>query len=90
MPSDSSKSAFKMASEDLQKYKKKYKKHEITGFFSDLLGLNYPSYQLFDATFQLGFERYRIFVPLSRVRIIIPCLNWKKILLPGQLPLSHE
>ena len=31
----------------------------------------------------LGFERYRIIVPLSRVRIMIPCLNWNKILLPG-------
>ena len=26
----------------------------------------------------LGFERYRIFVSLSRVRILIPCLNWNK------------
>ena len=39
---------------------------------------------------RVGFERYRIFVPLSRVRILIPCLDWNKILLPGQMPLSHE
>ena len=39
---------------------------------------------------ELGFERYRIFVPLSRVRMLIPGLDWNNILLPGQLPLSHE
>ena len=43
-----------------------------------------------DRTGQIGFERYRIFVLLSRVRMLIPCLNWNKILLPGQVPLSHE
>ena len=39
---------------------------------------------------RVGFERYRIFAPLSRVRILIPCLNWNKILLPGQMPLSRH
>ena len=38
----------------------------------------------------VGFELYRIFIPLSRVRILIPCLDWNKIVLPGQLPLSHK
>ena len=51
MLSYSSISAFKMASEDLQKnIAKKYMK--LSGFFSDLWGLNYQSYQLFEATFQ--------------------------------------
>ena len=53
MLSDSSKSAFKMASADPQKnIDEKYTKHEISGFFSDLQSLNYPPYQLFEATFQ--------------------------------------
>ena len=52
MLSDSSKSAFKMTLEDPQKNRaKKYEKHKLSGFFSNLLGLNYPSYQLFEATF---------------------------------------
>ena len=44
MLSDLSKSAFKMASEDPQK--------KLSGFSIDLRGLNYQSYQLFEATFQ--------------------------------------
>ena len=39
---------------------------------------------------EVGSERYWIFVSLSKVRMLIPCLNCNKILLPGQLPLSHE
>ena len=50
MLSDSSKSAFKMASEDPQKILlNSTKKIKFSGFFSDLWGLNYPSYQLFEA-----------------------------------------
>ena len=50
---DLSKSAFKMASEDPQKnIAKKYEKHKLSGFFSDLRGINNPSYQLFEAIFQ--------------------------------------
>ena len=43
-----------MASEDPQKnIAKKYKKKmKLYAFFSDLWGLNYQSYQLFEATFQ--------------------------------------
>ena len=53
MLSDSSKKVFKMASEDTQKnIGKKYKKIKLSGFFSELWGLNYQSYQLFEATFQ--------------------------------------
>ena len=53
MLSDSWKSAFKMASEDPQKnIAQKYKNMKLSGFFSDLQSLNYPSYQLFEATFQ--------------------------------------
>ena len=53
MLSDSSKSTFKMASEDPQQnIAKKYKNMKLSGFFSDLWGLNYQSYQLFEATFQ--------------------------------------
>ena len=33
---------------------------------------------------QLGFEGYRIFVPMSRVRMLIPCLDLNKILLPNR------
>ena len=40
--------------------------------------------------FGVGFERYRIFFPLSRVSILFPCLDLNKILLPGQLSLSYE
>ena len=48
-----SKSALKMASEDPQKdMAKKYKNMKLSGFFSDLWGLNYQSYQFFEATFQ--------------------------------------
>ena len=54
MLSDSSKNVFKMASEEPQKkIAKRYKKTwKMSGFFSDLQGLNYQSYQLFEATFQ--------------------------------------
>ena len=53
MVSDSSKSAIKMASEDAEKnIAKKYKNMKLSGFFSNLWGLNYQSYQLFEATFQ--------------------------------------
>ena len=53
MLSDSSKSAFKMASEDPQKMLLKSTKNmKLSGFFSDLWGLNYQSYQLFEATFR--------------------------------------
>ena len=53
MLSDSSKSAIKMASENPQKILlKSSKSMELSDFFSDLLGLNYQSYQLFEATFQ--------------------------------------
>ena len=54
MLSNSSKSAFKMASEDPQKnIAKKHKKNmKLSGFFSDLWGLNYQSYQFLEATFQ--------------------------------------
>ena len=42
MLSDSSKSAFKMASEDPQKnIAKSTKNMKLSGFFSDLRGLNY-------------------------------------------------
>ena len=42
-----------MASEDpLKKIAKKYENMKLSGFFSNLLGLNYPTYQLFEATFQ--------------------------------------
>ena len=42
-----------MALEDPQKnIAKKYKNMKLYGFFSDLWGLNYQSYQLFEATFQ--------------------------------------
>ena len=52
MLSDSSKNAFKMASEDPKKnIAKKYKNMKFSGFFSDLQGLNYQSYQLVEATF---------------------------------------
>ena len=46
---DSSKSALIIALEDSQKnIAKKYKKNmKLSGFFSDLRGLNYESYQLF-------------------------------------------
>ena len=53
MLSDSSKSACKMASEDPQKILLKSTKNmKLSDYFSDLWGLNYPSYQLFEATFQ--------------------------------------
>ena len=53
MLSDLSKSAFKMASEDPQKILLKSTKNmKLSGFCSDLRGLNYKSYQLFEATFQ--------------------------------------
>ena len=51
MFSDLSKSVFKMASEDLQKILLKSTKNmKSSGFFSDLRGLNYQSYHLFEAT----------------------------------------
>ena len=52
MLSDSWKSAFKILLEDPQKnVAKKYENMKLSGFFNDLRGLNYPSYQLFEATF---------------------------------------
>ena len=52
MLSDSWKSAFKMASEYPQKnIAKQYKNMKLSGFFSNFWGLNYPSYQRFEATF---------------------------------------
>ena len=42
-----------MASEDPQKnIAEKYENMKLSGFFSDLRGPNYQSYQLFEATFQ--------------------------------------
>ena len=53
MLSDSSKNSFKIASEELIKnIAKKYKNMKLSGFFNDLQGLNYQSYQLFEATLQ--------------------------------------
>ena len=53
MLSDLSKIVFKMALEDPQKILLKSRKNmKLSGFFSDLRGLNYQSYQLFEATFQ--------------------------------------
>ena len=53
MLSDWWKSAFKMASEDPQRILlKSMKKMKLSRLFSDLQGPNYPSYQLFEATFQ--------------------------------------
>ena len=53
MLSDSWKSAFKVASENPQKFLLKGTKNmKLSGFFSNFRGLNYPSYQLFEATFQ--------------------------------------
>ena len=52
MLSDSLKSAFIIASEDPQKkLLKSTENMKLSGFFSDLLHLNYSSYQLFEATF---------------------------------------
>jgi hypothetical protein len=45
-----------MVSEDpLNNIAKKYKNIKLSGFLSDLWGLNYPSYQLFEATFHSQF-----------------------------------
>ena len=53
MLSDSWISAYKMTLEDPQKNIAKHTKNmNWSGFFSDLPGLNYPSHQLFEATFQ--------------------------------------
>ena len=53
MLSDSWKGAFEMASEDPQTILLKSTKNmKFSGFFSNFRGLNYPSYQLFEATFQ--------------------------------------
>ena len=53
MLSDSSKNALKMASEDPQKnIAEKYKNIKLSGFFSNLRGLKYQSYQFFEASFQ--------------------------------------
>ena len=53
MLSNSSKSALKMALEDPQKILPKSTKNmKLSGFFSDLWGPNYQSYQLSEATFQ--------------------------------------
>ena len=47
MLSDSLKSAFKMASEDREKILLKSTKNmELSGFFRNFQGLNYPSYQI--------------------------------------------
>ena len=62
MLSDSSKSAFKMASEDPQKIllKSTKKTTKLSGFFSNLCGLNYQSYQIlrppFNSQFSLSFN----------------------------------
>ena len=62
-----------------------------------ILGTKLTVHKIFSTKFasenmlhNIGFEHYRIFAPLSRVRILIPCLDWNKIMLPGQLPLTHE
>ena len=64
MPSDSSKSAFKMATEDPQQnIAKKYKKKnmKLPGFFSDLWGLNYQSYQEWEGNhFSSSVHRSRV------------------------------
>ena len=53
MLSDWWKSALKMALEDPQNILLKSTKNmKLSDFYSDLRGLNYPSYQLFEATFQ--------------------------------------
>ena len=53
MFSDLSKSAFKMASEYPKKILLKSTKNmKLPGFFSNLQGLNYQSYQLFEASFR--------------------------------------
>ena len=53
MLSESSKSGFKMTSEDPQKNIAKWSENmKLSGFFSDLRGLNYQSYQLVEATFR--------------------------------------
>ena len=55
MISDSWKSAYKMASEDSQTNIAKKHKKTLSGFFSDLWGLNHPSYQLFRQLFNSHF-----------------------------------
>ena len=53
MLSYSSKSAFKIDSEEPKKIlQKSMKNMKLSGFLSDLQVINYPSYQLFEATFQ--------------------------------------
>ena len=53
MLSDWWKSVFKMATDDPKKILLKSTKNmKLSDFFSDLPGLNYPSYQLFEATFR--------------------------------------
>ena len=53
MLSDSSKNAFKWPQKTLKKMLLKSTKNmKLSDFFSDLQGLNYQSYQLFEATFQ--------------------------------------
>ena len=54
MLSDVSKSASKMALEDPQKkiLLISTKNMKLSGFFSDLWGLNYQPYKFFEATFQ--------------------------------------
>ena len=56
MLSDSSKSPSKMASEEPQKnIAKSTKNIKLSGFFSDLWGLNYQSYLLFETTLNFNF-----------------------------------
>ena len=53
MPSDSWKSVFKWPWKTLKKILLKSTKNmKLSGLLSDLTDLNYPSYQLFEATFQ--------------------------------------
>ena len=50
---DSWKNAFQMVSKDPQKMLPKITKNmKLSGFFSNFQILNYPSYQIFEATFQ--------------------------------------
>ena len=53
MLSDSSKNALKWPRKTLKKMLLKITKNmKFSGFFSDLLGLNYQFYQFFEATFR--------------------------------------
>ena len=62
MLSDWWKSAFKMALEDPKKILlKSTKTMKLSGFFSDVWGLNHPSYQLFEAIFQQFFLSFNFY-----------------------------